>query len=471
MLKITILGAGPAGLAAAWRLFHRKDIDTEITVVEKLGTPGGGSGSFEKDGLFFDFGSHRLHPGCRPDILKDIRHCLNEDLLLRRRNGRIRFKNGYLRFPLSLTDLVFHSPPGFKWRIARETLAGAVGRDIGSQATFRDVLLFRMGKTLSEEFYFPYARKIWGLEPELISAKQAEARMGPGGIRGFTKKIFARMGTGQAGKVFFYPRKGIGQIFDRIASELERLGVRIRYDAEVTRIDHSGGRVTGITVEGKSGPKQFESDLVLSTIPIQHAVDRLNSPVRNERCGRLEPLTYRALTLLYMTFRSSRFTEFDAHYFPEENYCFSRISEPSVYSDTRHPDSRTGICVEIPCDITGDPVLTPVEKLAERVMKEMRMAGLAHGLEPDSVFREILPFAYPVYRLGYESSLHREQEFIEGIDGLVTLGRNGLFTHINMHHSMEMGYDAASCILPDGRWDGDMWERCRTGYDAFVVED
>ena len=85
---IVILGAGPAGLGAAFQLTRREL--ASVTVLEHCKNVGGAAQSFELSGIQVDYGSHRLHPACDPEILRDIQTLLGEDLLDRPRHGRVR---------------------------------------------------------------------------------------------------------------------------------------------------------------------------------------------------------------------------------------------------------------------------------------------------------------------------------------------------------------------------------------------
>src|SRR5262245_54705249 len=95
-LPIVVLGAGPAGLGAAYRLARR---GFAVTVLERAPTVGGNAGSFEIDGCRVDYGSHRLHPSCPHAVLADIRALLGADLLERPRHGRIRLRGRWVHFP------------------------------------------------------------------------------------------------------------------------------------------------------------------------------------------------------------------------------------------------------------------------------------------------------------------------------------------------------------------------------------
>ena len=96
--RIAILGGGPAGLGAALQLVSQNK--AEAIVLEQRDEVGGNAGSFELDGLMVDYGSHRLHPACQPQILSDLRAMLGDDLLDRPRHGRIRLRGHWLHFPL-----------------------------------------------------------------------------------------------------------------------------------------------------------------------------------------------------------------------------------------------------------------------------------------------------------------------------------------------------------------------------------
>jgi len=174
--RVAILGAGPAGLGAAWQLTRRGTADAIL--IEQDDDVGGVAGSFELVGLPVDYGSHRLHSACSPAILDDIRELLKEDLIIRPRHGRIRLRGRWIHFPLRPADLLLHLPWSFAFGVARDTLLGKAHRSRAREAdTFAGILEQRLGKTICRDFYFPYARKMWGFPPEELSRVQAERRV------------------------------------------------------------------------------------------------------------------------------------------------------------------------------------------------------------------------------------------------------------------------------------------------------
>jgi len=169
--KITVLGAGPAGVAAAFAL--SKDDKAEVQVIERATQVGGNSSSFLMDGIWCDYGSHRFHPVADPFVLEDVKEILGDDLLLRPRHGRIRLGGRWIHFPLKPIDAVLKLPKKFGLSLMLDSVLGKFKKPRSGAKTFKTVLPDGLGKTISEHFYFPYVKKLWGLEPEKLAVKLA----------------------------------------------------------------------------------------------------------------------------------------------------------------------------------------------------------------------------------------------------------------------------------------------------------
>src|SRR5271169_1082576 len=155
--RVLILGAGPAGVGAAYQLARRGI--AQATVLEQRDIVGGNAGSFEVDGIWADYGSHRLHPACDPEILADLRELLGTDLLSRPRHGRIWLRGRWIHFPLKPLDLMFHLPPQFAFGVAGDMVRKVLRSRDSRPETFSSVLERALGRTICRDFYFPYARK------------------------------------------------------------------------------------------------------------------------------------------------------------------------------------------------------------------------------------------------------------------------------------------------------------------------
>src|SRR6266446_10426156 len=230
-MNVAVVGAGPAGLGAAWKLASRGDCT--VHVFERGACIGGNAGSFEVGGMRVDFGSHRLHPSCEPRILDDIRGFLGADLLDRPRHGRIRLQGRWIHFPLKPLDLAAHLPWSFGASAALDQIRKRFA-PAAAEESFASVLERGLGKTICREFYFPYAQKIWGLPAQALHAEQAHRRVSANSAAGLLGKLL-RTAPG-AGR-FFYPRRGFGQISEAYADAARQADARIHLETEVQGLE------------------------------------------------------------------------------------------------------------------------------------------------------------------------------------------------------------------------------------------
>jgi protoporphyrinogen oxidase len=146
------------------------------------------------------------------------------------------------------------------------------------------------------------------------------------------------------------------------------------------------------------------------------------------------------------------------------------LSEPKNYSLTERP-GRTVICAELPCGVGDAEWSMSPEELRDLVLTDLNAAGLSPVPPVIATHVERLPQAYPLYARGYRDAFNRIDAWLGDIDGLVSLGRQGLFVHDNTHHTMAMAYTLVDCIRDDGSLDRDAWARARLLFETNVVED
>ncbi len=469
--RVVILGAGPAGVGGAWKL--RQLGRADVTVLEQHAVPGGNAGSLEFGGMRVDYGSHRLHPATDPAIMADIRALLGDDLLDRPRHGRIGLRGRWIHFPLKPQDLLLRLDPGF----ALGTLADMVRKPFrasGGADTFADVLLANLGPTICREFYFPYARKIWGREPEELSGIQARRRVSAGSFGKLLRKVlgavpgFKPPGAGR----FFYPRHGYGQISEAYAHDAARLGAELRYRRRVTRLvpPADGQAPWVVEAEHDGAVERLEADHLWSTIPITVLTRLIGDGVPAEVHEAAAAMRYRGMLLVYLSLPVPQFTEFDAHYFPSADLRITRLSEPKNYAVRTEPAGSTVLCAELPAG-PDDPWWTMDDAaLAALVLDDLRRAGIPAPVEPTAVHVRRLPQAYPIYLNGYERWFEVLDRWAGSQPRLLSYGRQGLFAHDNTHHALAMAYAAAEC-LDAGGFNDARWAEHRREFEGHVVED
>ncbi|MFN7917108.1 MAG: FAD-dependent oxidoreductase [Vicinamibacterales bacterium] len=468
--SFVILGGGPAGLAAAYKLAGRGW--RHVTVLERGARVGGNAGSFVVDGIPVDFGSHRLHPVTPPDVMGDIRSLLGADLLDRPRHGRIRLRGRFVHFPLKPFDLLTGLPPSFMAGVIADSAAKLVTRP-SDEPTFASILERGLGRTICRDFYFPYAQKIWGLAPEALDPEQAKRRISNSSLGKMVRKVLSALPGAKrpagAGR-FYYPRLGFGQISDALHAGATAGGATVHLEAQVTGVSAEGRRVRAIeaTVAGES--RTFPADFVLSTIPVTALAGLVRTDGPPAPLEAVRGLRSRAMVLIYLTLDTNQFTEFDAHYFPESSIRISRLSEPKNYSLTSAP-GRTVLCAELPCAVDDPEWSASDEELGRLMVRDLETAGLGPVPRVLQVQTRRLPQAYPLYTRGYREAFDAVDRWIGTIGGLVTFGRQGLFAHDNTHHTMAMAYALVQCLSDDGAFDTAAWARARTSFEDHVVED
>lgn len=470
---IIILGAGPAGLGAAYQL-ARRDL-ARVTVIERNGVVGGNAGSFDLEGMRVDYGSHRLHPACDPVVLRDIREMLAGDLLDRPRHGRIRLRGHWLHFPLQPLDLAAKLPRGFALGVAGDFLGKLLPLNAnGSNPdTFSSILEKGLGRTICRDFYFPYARKIWGLEPAELSATQARRRVSAGSLTKMARKVMAAVpglkppGSGR----FYYPRFGYGQICEAYFEAARKLGVDFLLKANLLSVEIRGDRRPSVVYQQDDKCQTVDGEYIWSTIPITSLANQLTPAPPSDYLQAAKAIDYRAMILIYLVLEQDQFTEYDAHYFPEKEVRISRLSEPKNYSASEEPRNRTVLCAELPCS-TSDPEWNMNDReLGELMRASLEAAGLPVRAAVLQATSRRLRQAYPIYRHGYEHHFNRLDQWLSRINGLLTFGRQGLFAHDNTHHALYMAYSAVDCLSSEGRFDYDLWRDFRRIFQTHVVED
>ncbi len=492
---VIVLGAGPAGLATALEVAER---GFSVALIERESVTGGMAGSFEVAGTRVDFGSHRLHPVTPASVLARLTGLLGDDLQTRRRRGRLRLGDRWVAFPLKPADLARSMPKAWLLGVVRDTVLSPLRTRSKTQPTsYADSLRRSLGPTAYDTLYAPYAEKLWGLPGERIDPEQARvrvsadtvpkvaARVARSSITRLAHSTIPRMQRGAAprGSTFLYPRRGFGQIVESLERAAREAGVQIITGTTVasaipptltpgpdTHIDTDTGRGSLVSIQSKDGTR-WQAPTVLSTLPIPLLARLTDPPPPSSVAEDAKALRFRAMVLVYLRHDGAQWSDFDAHYLPGAGTPITRISEPSNYRDsTDDPKDHTVICVEMPCEVGDDlwrATDAELSAIAHRAVSDFDLPTLrCSGVESRR-----LRSVYPVYEHGFAPRLARLEDWADGILGVTTLGRSGLFAHDNTHHALIMAAAVADCLDTNGRLDDAQWREARASFRAHVVED
>lgn len=427
---LDILGGGPAGLAAA---YYARKAGLDFTVYEASSRVGGNCQTLRVGDFRFDTGAHRLHDK-DPAVTREIRALLGDDLLEVHAPSQI-FWNGQLfDFPLAPLDLLSKLDAGTLLRMTAETVRGVL-RPARPARDFRQVAIDSYGETLAGMFLLNYSEKLWGERTENLSPRVAGGRLKGLDLRSFLLEAVRgkRRRDLHLDGSFFYPKYGIGMIFDRVA---EAIGPeRIRLDSRVERLRHDGRRITGIGVNGR----ELEAGTVLSTLPLSLTLRMLEPAAPAALLELAGGMRYRHLVLGVFLLDRPSFSPNASLYFPDRAQPYTRVYESKNRSPFMAPPARTAIVVEIPCERGGD-YWTMEEPALERVLRQsLEATGMLREGDVLAFRSRRVPFAYPVLEVGFERKASALLTYLRRFENLRILGRSGLFRYTHIHDMFRLG--------------------------------
>jgi protoporphyrinogen oxidase len=261
---------------------------------------------------------------------------------------------------------------------------------------------------------------------------------------------------------------GYGQISKAIAQDAKKLGADIRLGSTVNRIEL--GDRHKVTFEKQGSLETVEADHVWSTIPLT-VLAKVIEPAAADVIEASKKISYRAMVLIYLVLEQAQWTPFDAHYFPEADIKLTRLSEPKNYSASREPVGKTVLCGELPCSVNDEIWRASDEDLASLVRESLTRCGLPIQVPVSQIVTKRLPFAYPIYKEGYEVPFGIQDDWADSLERVLTFGRQGLFAHDNTHHALAMAYGAVDCLSDSGEFDKPRWSDYRAEFAKHVVED
>jgi protoporphyrinogen oxidase len=448
--KVIIIGAGPAGLTAAYQL---SKVGARSVVLEKDAMVGGLSRTINYRGFLFDIGGHRFFTKVKAveDLWREILG--DRDFLRRNRLSRIYYRKALFHYPLrfgnALFGLGFVESVLILFSYLKAQLFPATPED-----TLEAWVSNRFGKRLYRIFFKTYTEKVWGVPCSEISADWAAQRIQ--GLSLFTALKNALLKQAPEGRAavtslidsFYYPRRGPGMMWER-ASELVRAsGNQVLLNASVRRILHSGHRVLALeaSIDGRS--QIFEGSHFISSMPVKELICRLDPAAPGEVRRAAEGLKYRDfLTVALIVDRESLFPD-NWIYIHDPRVKVGRIQNFKNWSPDMLPDlSKTCLGLEYFC-FEGDGLwTTPDRELIELAKSELRTLGLAHPKDVVDGIVVRVKKAYPVYDSTHRAALSTIRDFLSPLTNLQLVGRNGMHKYNNQDHSMLTAMLAVRNIL------------------------
>jgi protoporphyrinogen oxidase len=393
-------------------------------------------------------------------------------LLDRPHCSRICIKGRWISFPIKLKDLVLTMPKSFLFGIALDGLRHLVMPPTHDKLTLATLLERDLGGTICHEFYYPFARKVWGLPADELTVPQAD-RQTSGSLLG--KMLKNAMGALPRRKPvtasrYLYARRGFGQIGERYSEAARLGGAEFVLGARVTGIERDGRDVKAVRYEHAGAEQVILTENVWSTLPLTLLVRTMRPDAPSEILEAASALSFRSMILIYLVIGQDQFTPYDCHFFPDPAIPITRLSEPKNYRGATEPRGRTVLCAELPCCPDSPEWTMSDEELGQYLCRSLERAKLPVVAPIQQVLTRRLKVAYPVYRDGSEKNLLKIDQWLRGFNGLISFGLQGLFAHDDSHHVLSMAYAAVECFGPDGRFDSDRWRSFRELFETRVAK-
>lgn len=440
--EIVIIGAGPAGLTAAYGLAGGK---AAPLVIEKSGAVGGIARTEEYKGFLFDIGGHRFHTDIQ-EIEAIWRDVLGPDLLEVPRVSHILYRGRLLKYPLRVGDTLRKIGLGASITALASYLWSRVAPPPDLE-NLEQWLISRFGRRIYRTFFKDYSEKVWGLPCTEIQADWASQRIQGLSLAGAV--VNALVGRKTAHTLidrFLYPRLGAGMMWREMARRISSQGGRVELGWEVLALEMQGNRVAGLRLGNGRETRHIDVHKVISSMPLPHLIQRMEPPPGPELLAAARSLRFRSFILVGLILESEMGADHPWQwlYVHDAALKVGRVQNYRNWSpDMISEPGKTSLGMEYFCT-QGDEFWSMADldliALATHELNSI-WPGLGKRVIDGVVFRQ--PHAYPVYHRGYQQVVNKLGNYIGGISNLITIGRSGLHRYNNQDHSMMTGLRAA----------------------------
>jgi protoporphyrinogen oxidase len=453
--SVAVIGAGPAGLTAAYELVRRQ---VPVTVLEGDSMVGGISRTAEREGWRFDIGGHRFFTKV-PEVEALWHEILpDEDFLLRPRMSRIFYDGKLYDYPLKASNALGNLGPVEAVRCVASYLWARI-RPPKNQDTLEGWIVARFGKRLYQHFFKTYNEKLWGVPVDQLPADFAAQRIKNLSLVGavvnaLTPKRNQKEITSLI-EEFQYPKYGPGMMWETAARKVQERGGTVVMEEKVRTVHWEPGRgVTGLTTvvtggygAGAGAPessrsdigaeKRYEADHFISSMPFSSLVDALDPKPPAEVLAAADALKYRDFLTVALVLPVEAGFPDNWIYIHSPDVQVGRIQNFGSWSPYLVKDGRTCLGLEFFVNVGDDTWNRSDEELIAQGARELEQLGLAKASDVERGFVVRMPKAYPFYDAGYKDNVEVIRRWMEEhTPNLHPVGRNGMFRYNNQDHSM-----------------------------------
>jgi protoporphyrinogen oxidase len=455
--KTIIMGAGPAGLAAGYRLSKNGG---EVALLEAEPMVGGISKTIQYQGYYFDLGGHRFFTKFN-EVNEFWNEVLGDQFVRTPRLSRIYYRNKFFNYPLTAMNAFFG--------VGVLTTFVIIGSYIKSklfpypeEKTFEQWVSNRFGKKLYSMFFKTYSEKLWGIPCSTLGAEFSAQRIKGLSLASAIKNALFKPKNNKIKTLineFHYPVHGPGMMYNEAQKKIEKAGGKVCLNSRVVKVKHQDFKVQSVDYLDEKGVcQQARGDYFISSIPLSELVMSLDPLPDQSIVAVAQGLHYRSfITIDVIINRQTVFPD-NWIYIHSPEVKLGRIQNFKNWSIKMVADpNKTSLGLEYFCNENDDFWNMPDAELFKQAAAELERIKICKQSDIEDYKVVRVPKAYPVYMTGYQENVAKIKDYLKQFTNLQPVGRYGLFKYNNMDHSILTGFYAAQNILA-GKVVNDTWE-------------
>tara|TARA_B100001248_G_scaffold232833_1_gene193968 strand:- start:34 stop:1443 length:1410 start_codon:yes stop_codon:yes gene_type:complete len=455
MYDLVIIGAGPAGLTAAYEL---SDTEKKVIVIEKKSQVGGLAETKVFGNYRYDIGPHRFFTKNK-EVYELFLEMLGSDAVPVNRKTRILFKNSYFDYPLTPLNALFGLGLGESIVIGFSYIFARVKSymKISKINNFEDWVVDRFGKKLFNNFFKNYTEKVWGIDCKDIGSDWAAQR-----IKGLSLSTAIKFALFPNSKKrpktlvdkFYYPRLGAGMLWEKFEEHITNKNIEVTKNKRVTAVKRNEDNFS-ITYEDTDGNKTtVDSKNVFFSNPLLEFIAIYDAEVPQAVTNSAKSLNYRNHISVHITIDKKLFDD-NWIYIHSPNLHMARIADFTNFSDDMSEVGTYPLTLEYFCFEDDDIWNKQNKDIIDFALKELRnIFDDEFNVIHSEVSRNAN--AYPVIKTGYQEHIDVIKAWLSDLPNITAIGRSGMFKYNNQDHAMATGLYAARTLM--GHGDYDPWE-------------
>ena len=437
--NVVIIGAGPAGLTAAFQL---QKSGVSATVLEAGDQVGGISRTVQREGWRFDIGGHRFFTKVGP--VEDLWHEIlpQEDFLMRPRKSRIFYDGKYFDYPLKAGNALKNLGI-IEAVLCVGSYVWARIRPPKDQTNYEGWLVARFGWRLYRTFFKTYTEKVWGIPVSEMPADWAAQRVkGLSLGNAITNALLPKRNQKDITSLieeFQYPKYGPGMMWEVCRDKVVAAGTSVIMETSVTKIAHAGGRATSVVAEhADHTTSEYPCAEVISSMPISQLIDAMEPPAPEAVRHAAGDLRYRDFITVALVVPAEKVPWTDNWiYIHDPTVRTMRIQNFGSWSPFLVKEGRNVLGLEYTVREGDEAWTAPDDQLIAEATKELSHLGLVDAGDVEAGFVVRQPKAYPIYDDRYEANVTTLRAWLAAnASNVHPVGRNGMFRYNNQDHSM-----------------------------------